>query len=209
MTALSTAEIAEIVRLYSTLNDVDKARSKYLKCKKSTLLGPWRASRKRSGSAPGQQAAERLFMTHGQAAQSPDSNRIAECVCLRLLKEYSQSRNRPKDCKGKTLPIPQAVVHTYNHIKQLLEDSRAIQDQTNLVLVTINNTTVACWWHGRQKRTNRDSLLQGVELPQKLSVATESLLEARELPSAPVEHGHDVMEFQEPENREGEAVIRS
>ncbi|KAJ3582515.1 hypothetical protein NHX12_000529 [Muraenolepis orangiensis] len=146
MTALSTAEIAEIVRLYSTLNDVDKARSKYnLKCKKSTLLGPWRASRKRSGSAPGQQAAERLFMTHGQAAQSPDSNRIAECVCLRLLKEYSQSRNRPKDCKGKTLPIPQAVVHTYNHIKQLLEDSRAIQDQTNLVLVTINNTTVACW----------------------------------------------------------------
>ncbi|KAJ3582457.1 hypothetical protein NHX12_000590 [Muraenolepis orangiensis] len=154
-------------------------------------------------------ASDILFMTHGQAAQSPDSNRIAECVCLRLLKEYSQSRNRPKDCKGKTLPIPQAVVHTYNHIKQLLEDSRAIQDQTNLVLVTINNTTVACWWHGRQKRTNRDSLLQGVELPQKLSVATESLLEARELPSAPVEHGHDVMEFQEPENREGEAVIRS
>ncbi|KAJ3581216.1 hypothetical protein NHX12_012065 [Muraenolepis orangiensis] len=146
MTALSTTEIAEIVRLYSTLSDMDKAPSKYiLKSKKNTLPGPWRASRKRRGSTPGQQAAERLFMTHGQAAQSPDGNRIAECVCLRLLKEYSQSRNRPKDCKGKILPIPQAIVHTYNRIKQLVEDSWVIQDQTNLVLVTINDTTVACW----------------------------------------------------------------
>lgn len=84
-------------------------------------------------------------MTHGQAAQRPDANRIAECVSLRLLKEYRQPRNRPKDCKGKTLPIPQSIMETYHHIKQLLEDSQVIQDQTNLVLVTINNTTVSSW----------------------------------------------------------------
>lgn len=58
--ALSTTEIAEIVRLYSSLHAMDRSPSKYtLKCKKKTLPGPWRASRKRSGSAPGQQAAER------------------------------------------------------------------------------------------------------------------------------------------------------
>ena len=34
-----------------------------LKNKKTTLPGPWRASRKRSGSAPGQQAAERYLQT--------------------------------------------------------------------------------------------------------------------------------------------------
>ncbi|KAF4114422.1 hypothetical protein G5714_004645 [Onychostoma macrolepis] len=116
--------------------------SKYsLKCKKNVLPGPWRASRKRSGSAPGQQAAERLFMTYGQAAQRPDINRISECVALKLLKEFREARNRPKDNKGKIFPIPQAIVMTYSHIKQLLEDCREVLDKTNLVLVTINKTT--------------------------------------------------------------------
>jgi len=84
-------------------------------------------------------------MTHGQAAQRPDFNRTSECVSLRLLKEFAQARNRPRDCKGKTLPIPQSNVQAYGHIKQLLEDSRVIQEQTNIVLVTINNTTVSSW----------------------------------------------------------------
>ncbi|XP_047235730.1 uncharacterized protein LOC124876775 [Girardinichthys multiradiatus] len=191
------------MQLYSALHAMDKRPSKYtLKSKKRTLPGPWRASRKRSGSAPGQQAAERLFMTHGQAAQRPDTTRITECICLKLLKEYQQARNRPKDCKGKVLPIPQSIVQTYCHVKQLQ------QDKTNLLLVTINNTTVCAWLHGRQKRTDRDTLLRGVQLPQKVSVAENSLPDPRQLPSIPVEHGHKCMEFQEPENREGEAVIR-
>lgn len=60
ITALSAAEIEEIKRLYTLLDDADKAPMEYsLKSKKRTLLGPWRASRKRSGSVPGQQAAER------------------------------------------------------------------------------------------------------------------------------------------------------
>ena len=60
----------------------------------------------------------------------------------------------------------------------------------------------------RQKRADRDSLLQGVELPQQVHVAEESLLEALDLPSEPVPHGHADLEFEEPDNREGEAVIR-
>ncbi|CAB1440817.1 unnamed protein product [Pleuronectes platessa] len=99
--------------------------------------------------------------------QRPDSNRISECVSLRLLKEYQCARNRPKDCKGKLYQIPQSIVHTYQHIKQLLEDSRVIQDQPTLVLT--------------------------------VSTAQDALPEARELHTA---HGHQAMEFQEPDNRE-------
>ncbi|KAG1955491.1 hypothetical protein F2P79_008547 [Pimephales promelas] len=209
ITGLSTNEIAEILRLYQNLHPIDQSPSKYsLKCKKKILAGPWRASRKRSGSAPGQQAAERLFMTHGQAAQRPDANRVSECVALKLLKEFREARNRPKDNKGKTFPIPQAIVMIYSHIKQLLEDCRELLDKTNLVLVTVNNTTVSSWLLDRQKRTDRDTLLQGVELPQPVGLAKELLPKPRELPSAPVDHGHVAIEFQEPENREGEAVIR-
>ncbi|CAL8301824.1 unnamed protein product [Arctogadus glacialis] len=108
--------------------------------------GPWRAPMRPSGSAPGQQAAERLYMTHGQAAQDPEHHRVSECVCLRLAKEFEQSRNRPKDTRGKTLPIPQSIVSVYSHIRQLLEDSRVIVVQTALAQVPVNNTTVSAWY---------------------------------------------------------------
>lgn len=65
-----------------------------------------------------------------------------------------------------------------------------------------------CRLHDRQKRTERDSLLQGVQLPQQITVARESLMEARDLPSQPIQYGHTLLEFQEPENREGETKIR-
>ena len=62
--------------------------------------------------------------------------------------------------------------------------------------------------HERQKRTGRDSLLQGVQLPEKATAAEDSLPLPRELPTEPVQHGHVSLEFQEPDNREGEALIR-
>ena len=62
ITAFSTEEEDEVIALYSSLNRLDKKPTKYSqKSKKTTLPGPWRASRKRSGSAPGQQAAERYI----------------------------------------------------------------------------------------------------------------------------------------------------
>lgn len=85
-------------------------------------------------------------MTHVQAAQDPEDHRVSECVCLRLAKEFEQSRNRPKDKKGKTLPIPQSIVTVYSHIRQLLEDSRVIVVQTTLALLPVNTTTVSAWY---------------------------------------------------------------
>ncbi|XP_055016727.1 cyclin-dependent kinase 12-like [Boleophthalmus pectinirostris] len=141
-------------------------------------------------------------MTHGQVAQDPEVNRVSECVCLRLAKEFEQARNRPKDTKGKTLPIPQSIVSVYGNIRQLLEDSRVVLDQTNMVLVPLNNTTVSSWLLRRDKRKDRDMLLQDTVLPEQPLPAANTLL------AAPVQHAHDVMTFEEPENCEGEAFPR-
>lgn len=84
-------------------------------------------------------------MVHGQAAHRPDKNRISECVALKLYKEYKQPRNRPKDNKGRRFAIPQSIVMTYSHIKQLVEYCQEIMNRTDLVLVNINNTTVSDW----------------------------------------------------------------
>ena len=84
-------------------------------------------------------------MVHGQAAHRPDHNRVSECLALKLYKEYKEARNRQKDNMGRTFGIPQSIVMTYSHIKQLVEDSREIMEKTDLVLVTINNSTVSSW----------------------------------------------------------------
>lgn len=81
-----------------------------------------------------------LFMVHCQAAHRPDHNRVSECVALKLFKEYKEARNRPKDTKGRTFAIPQSIVMTYSHVKQLIEDCNQILQNSNLVLVTINNS---------------------------------------------------------------------
>ena len=46
---------------------------------------------------------------------------------------------------GKTLPETQAVVDAYKDIKLLLADNNVLKDNTTIVLVTINNTTVNTW----------------------------------------------------------------
>ena len=84
-------------------------------------------------------------MVHGQAAHRRDHNRVSECVALKLLKEYKEVRNRPNDNQGRTFTIPQSITMAYFHIRQLLEDSRELMDKSDLVLVTINTTTVSCW----------------------------------------------------------------
>ncbi|KAK0152989.1 hypothetical protein N1851_005364 [Merluccius polli] len=211
ITALSAKEEADIVHLYTALHAMDQKPSSYTqKARKKGRAsgGPWRASRKPSGSAPGQQAAERLYMTHGQAAQDPEDHRVSECVCLRLAKEFEQSRNRPKDMKGKTLPTPQSIVTVYSHIRQLLEDSSVIVAQTTLALLPVNTTTVSAWLLRRDKRKDRNMLLQGTVLPQQLYLAKEPLPPINTLPAAPVQQAHEEMTFEEPENRQGEAFPR-
>ena len=60
ITALGTYEATEIMRLYSCLRDFDQKPPAYqLTPRKNPCVGPWRASRKRSGSAPSVQASER------------------------------------------------------------------------------------------------------------------------------------------------------
>ena len=57
--------------------------------------------------------------------------------------------------------------------------------------------------HKRQKRADRESLLQGTDLPS-LSVSKTRLPKAVKLPTQHKEPGHQVLTFDEPENREGQ-----
>eukprot|EP00058_Branchiostoma_floridae_P014901 XP_002600389.1 hypothetical protein BRAFLDRAFT_99580 [Branchiostoma floridae] len=150
----------------------------------------------------------KLYMTHGQAAQCPSTNRVSECLCLRLMRKFDLPRNRPNDATGKRLPHVQSIVHTYGIVQQLLADSRVVQEKTNIVLVVINNTTVSAWMSDRQKRVDREALLKGTSLPASITTAEEPLAEAHQLPTEESAHGHEHMQFDEPENRQGQSAKR-
>ncbi|CAL8372051.1 unnamed protein product [Arctogadus glacialis] len=78
-----------------------------------------------------------------------------------------------------------------HHIRQLLEDSRVIVVQTALALVPVNNTTVSAWLLRRDKRKDRNMLLQGNVLLQQLYLAKDPLPSINTLPAAPVQHAHE------------------
>ena len=84
-------------------------------------------------------------MVHGEAASSPDTNRISECLCLRLFREFRFHTKRLTRSDGRSMSITQSIVEAYGHIRQLLLDNELVMEQTSLVLVTISNTTVAKW----------------------------------------------------------------
>ncbi len=79
----------------------------------------------------------------------------------------------------------------FNPLKLLIEDEECF----------------SCRLLRRQKRVDRDMLLQGSALPKQLYLAKESLPEVHTLPAAPAQHGHEAMVFEEPANQEGEALI--
>lgn len=124
ITALSNSEIAEILRLYSCLDPIDKSPTKYsLKSKKNTLSGPWRASQKRSGSVPGQQAAERylpliysifVIFVYGCVYMCIYIHTTFTCMCLQYthIMWIMPSRHLFVDCSWFMARLPTVLILT-------------------------------------------------------------------------------------------------
>lgn len=146
-------------------------------------------------------------MVQGEAAESPSKTRLAECVCLRLFKEFGSTANRPTGIRGHKLGLPQSIVQAYSHIQQLVRDSTHIAQHTNLasILLTVNTTTVAKWIKKRQERIIPSTLIQGIPLPESISIDHEQQQPALSIPTSHQTHEHVDLDFTEPDNREGQA----
>ena len=65
-----------------------------------------------------------------------------------------------------------------------------------------------CRLADRQKRADRDSLLQGVAQVNPVATASEPLPPVCNKPTSPLVHGHQTLQIPEPENREGQVTLR-
>ncbi|KAI8493908.1 hypothetical protein Bbelb_282550 [Branchiostoma belcheri] len=93
----------------------------------------------------------------------------------------------------KCIPVPES-----EKWEELTFVCRA-QDKTAVHRTVLNITL-----HERQKRHDRVQLLQGTVLPESGTTARQPLMTPLTKPSQPLTHGHKLLVFNEPENREGQ-----
>lgn len=152
ISTLTDEQAQRLVTLWEALDDSDKQKPKYAgRTSSNPLAGGFHSTRKRSGTNPSLDAAERVYLSRGTTAQRPNTTRITECLCIQLFREFQSPANRMKGLDGRKLQVAECIKQVYTGLKQLLEDCTLIMERTTLHLVPINNTTINNWLHEKQK----------------------------------------------------------
>ena len=127
----------------------------------------------------------RCFLSAGFPASTPAKSRVVEAVCILLCQKYPQSRREVQD-SGKAAYTSRwrLIISEYNSIRARLLNS-SVLEETNLMLYSINETTLIKWFKNEVRRDEITLLMQGISPPQQTLCANESLPPARKLPSSP------------------------
>ena len=83
----------------------------------------------------------RCFLSAGSPASSPAKSRLVEAICILLCAQYPQPR-RERGQRPRYTSRWKLVLSAYNAIRARLLNSQALLEETNLVLYTINETTL-------------------------------------------------------------------
>ncbi|KAJ8347433.1 hypothetical protein AAFF_G00201160 [Aldrovandia affinis] len=97
----------------------------------------------------------------------PDCSRLIEAIIVSLCGIHKSPK---KQGKG-TLTRWTLILQDYRKIRQLILANRAIMQDTTLQLVEVNQTTLIQWHNRRVKKQDTSLVLQGIDLPNHLSVA--------------------------------------
>ena len=129
-----------------------------------------------------------------------------EAVCILLCQKYKQSQRVVDSGKVSYKSRWKLIISEYHSIRARLLNSPVLEE-TNLMLYSINETTLIKWFKMEARRDEITLLMQGLTPPQQPLCANESLPPAKKLPSSsgpPPVNPHIITE---PEDRTG--TIRS
>ncbi|XP_032379708.1 uncharacterized protein LOC116694220, partial [Etheostoma spectabile] len=126
---------------------------------------------------PGIESLKRCVLgsTASPTQWRPDCCRLVEAICIRLC---NLPKNLKKKIKGKEqdyITRWTCVLQDYRKIRHLILGNGAIMQSTTLQLVEINQTTLMQWHNKRVKRQDVTLILQGINLPARIAVASEAL----------------------------------
>ena len=128
-------------------------------------------------------------------------------MCILLCQKYRQSRREVDLGKVMYKSRWRLIISEYNSIRARLLNSPVLEE-TNLMLYSINETTLIKWFKNEVRRDEITLLMQGLSPPQQPLCATESLPPARKLPSSPHPSPVNPHIITEPEDTTGTARSR-
>ena len=119
---------------------------------------------------------QRCFLSAGSPASSPTKSHLVQALLIKLCDHITQPR-RERRGRGKHAYTSRwkLVLSEYNNIRARLLNSQALLEGTNLMLFTINETTLVQWYKGTKRINEIKTLLQGLELPPVTTCSRELL----------------------------------
>ncbi|XP_026120792.1 uncharacterized protein LOC113100218 [Carassius auratus] len=168
---LTNQQVSNIVALWQNLLDFDKQRVVFAARHQSRLdTGRFRSPKKRQEFTPGVESVKRhALTTTAPLAQWPDCCRLIETIFVKLCAIHKS----PKKKGTSTVSRWVLILEDYKKIRQRILANAAVMQQTTLQLVDVSHTTLVQWHNKRVKRQDSAVLMQGLQLPSRLSVAAD------------------------------------
>ncbi|CAM4560459.1 unnamed protein product [Leuciscus chuanchicus] len=173
-------QVNDIVALWHKLLDYDKEQVVFAARQQDTRLTTGRF-KKKAVFTPGVDSLKHCVLgSTASPAQWPDCCRLVEAIFIRLCRIHRSPRRKGKSSSTRwTL-----ILHDYGTIRQLLLNNGPIMQNTNLQLVEVNQATLVQWHNEKIRRQDLSVLLQGINLPAPLPVASEPLPPASVRPAS-------------------------
>ncbi|KAL0963741.1 hypothetical protein UPYG_G00310350 [Umbra pygmaea] len=203
---LSNQQTTTIVSLWQNLLPYDQQKVAYAARHQARLtVGRFKAPKRRAEFTPGVESMTRCVLgSSGSPAQWPDCCRLVETIFVKICQIYKS----PKKQRKGMLSRWSLILNDYQKIRQLILGNGTGMQSTTLQLFEVNQTMLIQWHNKRLKKQDCSILLQGVNLPANIPVASVPLPAAQVRPiAAPLQPGLSHA-YRLPESTAGQAVLK-
>ncbi|XP_049336892.1 histone deacetylase complex subunit SAP130-like [Astyanax mexicanus] len=178
---ITNQKASTIIGLWQNLLPYDQQRVAFAARYQDRLTtGRFRSPKKKREFTPGVESLKRCILSSsGSPAQWPDCCRLLEAIFVKLCGIHRS----PKKQGQVTLSRWALILKDYSKIRQLILGNGAVMQSTTLQLVEVNSTTLNQWYNKRVKKQDVQLVLQGINLPSSVPVATEPLQPANLRPA--------------------------
>lgn len=140
---LDEQQVREIIRLWSALPAVDKARIQYQPRYQARLTQGRFKAPKGTRVTPGVESVKKCLIGHpGGPAQWPNTSCLVEAMCIKLCEVHKS----PTKKAGVRIPRWTKILADYHHIREMVLSSRTLMDDTSIQLFELNQRTLIQWW---------------------------------------------------------------
>ncbi len=140
--SLTDLQVTEAIQLWTALPDSDKQRVNFQPRHQPQLTHGRFKAPKWSGVTPGVESVKRCLIGHpGGPAQWPSTSHLVEAVCIKLCALHKAPTKKAEVCT----PRWSKILPYYNHIRELVLNSRRLMDESMIQLFELNKKTLVQW----------------------------------------------------------------